>query len=247
MKSPIFVANWKLNKSYTESIAWISQNQTDLTLLAQSATIVLCPSFPALAPLMQLSKGTGILVGAQNCAQNEQGNFTGEVSAQSLQEVGCSHAIIGHSERRRLFNETDEVIAKKAFLLLQNKITPILCVGESDPTTELKIIIAALEPQLSIFKSAPYKSHKNIVIAYEPVWAVGSQKRPSIEIIGQVVQWIRAYATTNFPHFVVAILYGGSVNQNFMSLIKNIEGLQGILAGGASLDFQIFKNIVSLK
>src|SRR5438477_3504807 len=142
----LYVANWKMNMLYRASLDFCTNNLTQLQTLAKSAQIVICPSFVALAPLAEIFKNNAVAVGAQNCAEYEAGSYTGEVSAESLAEVGVTYCIIGHSERRIYYGETTESIIKKIDLLHSNTISPIICIGESkDAFLQQKTIEALTE------------------------------------------------------------------------------------------------------
>ena len=246
-KKYIFIANWKLNKSYSESISWC-QDREKLTELATTGNaaheIVLCPTFPALAPMAKLLEDTGILLGAQNCSSHAEGAYTGEVSAKSLKEVGSQFCIIGHSERRRYFGENDIDIIQKAKLLLDSKITPILCTGEEKPFAASEIE-KAIDRLLAPLSELPHKPmHNRLYIAYEPTWAIGTGKTPPITLLEEIAKYMDIRLKALLPNYQIKLLYGGSVDQNNIQAILTIPPMMGALIGGASLDFQNFKNIV---
>jgi triosephosphate isomerase (TIM) len=239
------VANWKLNKSYLESLQWCQENRQKLTEMAVSTKIIICPSFPVLAEVGKILKPAGVLLGAQNCAVNEKGSFTGEVSARSLSEAGCSYCIVGHSERRYLFHESEQEIGEKVQRLLDVGIIPLLCIGERDHCSDISTITQFLDCQLLSVQKLSEKTNKvPLVLVYEPTWAIGSKKTPDVETLGLVVSWIRSWANTYVAHRKVPILYGGSVDIENARAIWRVPGLGGVLVGGASLDFQNFKKIV---
>jgi triosephosphate isomerase len=307
MKNKIFVANWKLNKSYAESLQWYAEHEAELRALSEEATIVLCPTFPAIAPLASQSSGFPLKIGAQNCAAFDKGSFTGEVSAQSLKEAGCGLCIVGHSERRRLYHETDKMVWQKVKLLLEQQLTPIICIGETEEGLGTTAINKALEEQLkgieSLHPSTPLRmseslsahgdpsaqslcsllgskrnppdwsafspepgrrvvesmqrcsevypelcrgggvNHKEIYIAYEPAWAIGSQKTPNSEKLQEIISWLQVWAKKQ-GGYTIAILYGGSVNPETVVALKRIKEIDGFLIGNGSLDWRSFALLV---
>jgi len=211
---PLIVANWKMNHSIIQTADFIRLLQTKK--LPQDRTIVICPSFISLFAF----KNSGLMYGAQNMHWEEQGAYTGEISATMLKEVGCSYVIIGHSERRQYFGETDETVAKKVTTALQYDLMPIVCVRSIEEVT-------------------PALIGKNIVIAYEPVWAIGTGKAATPEQAQEVHAQIRAKVGDE-----VRILYGGSVSsENAASLMAQAD-VNGLLVGGASLDVEQLVQIV---
>jgi len=243
-KKPLIIANWKLNKSYAESVAWSEQHGPELAQLAEQATIVICPTFPALAPLSQLFKNSSINLGAQTCSSYLQGNITGDVSVPSLQEIGCRYTLVGHSERRRLYHEMDGEIIEKVKLLLAYDLTPVLCIGETDRTASFANITDHLEQQLQGLMQLP-PATASLVIAYEPVWAIGTQETPSPAQIEKIAAWIREYTMQRVPTYTIQVVYGGSVQPHSADIFQ-IPSIEGVLLGGASLDFKNFKNAVRL-
>lgn len=205
--------------SYIQACAWLKTHLQELTTLTQEHTIVICPDFTILSHMQE----TEFRYGAQNCAQELTGAYTGEVSAQTLKELGCSYCIIGHSERRRLFGETAQACAQKVQRLQECGITPIYCIGEED------------FKQDPVLELAP----KNLIIAYEPVWAIGTGVTPTIAELQDRIGSIKEYTEDRYP-----VLYGGSVNGKNSAELKKVTGLDGFLIGKASTDFQELKKIV---
>ena len=246
----IFVANWKMQRSFDESLSWIDEHKSSLKQLITSTTkLVICPEFTTLKSIYDKISGTGIELGAQNCAAQVTGSYTGEVSAKSLKEVGCSYCIIGHSEHRRLSGETFHDVGLKLVTLLRLGVTPIICVGESANDhkegathdvlqVQLEPIVDGLLDYEKLSKSAA------IIVAYEPLWAIGSGATPNnLEIIN-ALKTIRDYLKEQTPNCSVQLLYGGSVNEQTLVELKKIKELDGFLIGSASLDFQNLKKIV---
>jgi triosephosphate isomerase len=248
-KPLLFVANWKMNMPLSNAIAYIENNFERLNSLSknQNSTLILCPSFPALYPMSQLTKNTAIHIGAQNCSSHEKGAYTGEVDPQSLKESGCSFCIIGHSERRTLFSETNTIVAQKASLLIKNSIQPILCIGETRKEYENQETFNVLTEQLrTVFESLKSALATQLCIAYEPVWAIGSGVIPEKEYLKKIFSWLDNHCSKHLPNSKVNLLYGGSVDEKNASDFIHINNIDGLLIGGASLDFQKFENIVLL-
>ncbi|MGC2310810.1 MAG: triose-phosphate isomerase [Candidatus Babeliaceae bacterium] len=245
-KSFIYIANWKMHKSYHEAITWCLQYKDELVQLSTRNTVAICPQFTDIVELTNIFKNTALKIGAQNCAAYESGSYTGEVSAVSLAQSGCSYCIVGHSERRIYFHETDDTIMQKVFILLKNTLIPILCIGETAQEKEQGLTFKVLEKQLYGLRSPSWNllpTLPTIIIAYEPVWAIGSGIIPDHNKLETVLLWIADYVSSIHP-CSFKILYGGSVNGNTSATLKKLAHLDGFLIGGASLDFQELKKIV---
>jgi triosephosphate isomerase len=240
--------NWKMYKTPTETTAFFEKFRP---LVASSAhcEIVICPAFTSLAAAVDAVKGSNIRVGAQNLAWAKEGAFTGEVSGPMLNALGATHAIIGHSERRQYFCETDETVLKRTQSALDFGLTPIVCVGERLEERESGSTEAVLAGQLAkgIAGLTP-QQFANVVIAYEPVWAIGTGKTATPEMAADAHRVIRAQVREKFGKEAadaVRILYGGSVKpDNVKSLMAQPE-IDGTLVGGASLDAGSFASIVN--
>lgn len=247
----LVVANWKMNFSHDESLAFVANHYSDfcnLTSMTKSTT-VLCPLFTTLYPLQAILKDSQILIGAQDCSSHTKGAFTGQVSAQSLKSLGCSYCIVGHSERRKHNGETNAIIAQKALLLVDQGITPIICVGENSQEFEQGITLAVLEQQLSpvldAFTGQKFPStHAPLCIAYEPIWSIGTGKVSGYQHLEVVFSWLHRQTQRVCPGVSWKLLYGGSVTSQSAAEIKKVSYIGGFLVGGASLDFQEFKKIV---
>jgi len=243
----LFVANWKMQLPYTKSIAYIETNRDNLRALAQSHSMVLCPSFDALANVGILLKDTNIALGAQDVSSHTSGAYTGQVSATSLKEVGCTYCIVGHSERRQYNGETSEQGAQKIAQLAAHTIIPIMCIGETQAHRQQGITTNILQEQLNpVINTIKATSIDNFCIAYEPIWAIGTGTIPSNDEIAQVLGWIDQELSKAVPSIKRRLLYGGSVNPDNARDLASIEGIGGFLVGGASTDFQKFEKIVSL-
>lgn len=242
----LLIANWKMELSVSKSIELCKQTAATFTQ-ANNTKIVLCPTFPALYPAHQVLSQSNIALGAQNCATKDKGALTGEVSATTLAEIGVSYCIVGHSERRQLFGETNEQVAVKVTQLLSSSIIPIICVGETrderqQSNTE-KIIGQQLAALIRVVEQFPQATY---VIAYEPVWSIGTGTVPDSQDIQKVVTFIKDQWQQMAPKSTCLVLYGGSVNETNTPTLISVEGIDGLLIGGASLEFQKFQKIVSL-
>jgi triosephosphate isomerase len=235
----LYVANWKMLLSYQESLAWCTAHGKKLEELAQENhqnQIVLCPEAPAIVPL-RAQLDPIIEFGAQNCSDQLNGSYTGELSAKSLQELDIKFCIVGHSERRSYYGETVEQINKKALLLLQHDITPIICISDA--------IEAELTPTLTALAQA--HTQIPIIIAYEPTSAIGTGKPATNETILQALTTIQGLNNRFVPNIPISLLYGGSVSPKNIQNLKQIPLLDGFLIGKASTDFDQFRDIIKLK
>lgn len=247
MKIPLIIANWKMNYGVEESLAFIESFQE--TTRAGGVEVVICPPFTSLDSVASTLKNKVASLGAQNCHFMEAGAFTGEISPVFLKELGCRFVLLGHSERRHIFGETDEQISKKVKAVLKQGMTSVLCVGEKLEEREASKTWEVIEAQLkaSLSDVSP-DAMKNIVVAYEPVWAIGTGKNATPQMANEVHQLIRKWIDENKGRTVaegVRILYGGSVNEaNAVDLMKEPD-IDGLLIGGASLKIGIFNQIIN--
>lgn len=236
--------------TFDETITFATHHYDALIQIAndRSCQIILCPSYPVLYPLAEMFKTTNVMLGAQDCSDHTIGAFTGQVSAAHLKSVGCTHCIVGHSERRCYNHETNSTIAQKCLHLITANITPILCIGETKEQQQSGKTLAILEDQLhdifDMLKQNPLNHRTAFFVAYEPVWAIGSSITPPKEHLETVYAWL----TQATQHATSAInwhfLYGGSVNSHVSREIMTMPSVEGLLMGGASLDFQEFEKIV---
>ena len=233
--SSFFVANWKLNGNFK----FIDQFITEISLPKDTAKcVVICPTSIHLDYMSKNKKN--FYVGAQNVSQHKDGAFTGEISADSLSDLNVNFCIVGHSERRQFFFEKNEEINHKSENLIQNNIIPIICVGETLEDKEKGITNDILEEQLK--DSIPISSNfQNTLIAYEPVWAIGTGLTPTNEEINDTHSFIREH-NDKFNKF--KILYGGSVKSNNAKEITSLLNVDGALIGGASLKSDEFAKII---
>jgi triosephosphate isomerase (TIM) len=240
-----YISNWKMNLSYHDSIAFCNNNKNELTQLASEHTIVLCPTLVALAPITAVLKNSNVSIGAQNCSEYASGSYTGETSAQSLAEIGITHCIIGHRERRNYFEETTDTIIKKVHLLLQNNIQPIICIGETKEDFENAATLTILTEQLKPILESLHQTNKPIMFAYEPAWSIGTGITPENSYLEEVFAWIKKMLHFYKPDNITQLFYGGSVNEKNITQLKKVPNINGFLIGGASTDFATFKKIVT--
>ena len=243
----LIVANWKLNPiSQKEAKTLLDKTKRGIKNI-KNADVVVCPPFVWLAVAPKRGKG-GFIMGAQNCFWEEKGAFTGEISALMLADLKINYVIIGHSERRKYFNETDEQINKKIKKSLSAKLKPILCVGETAEERDSNKRAEVLERQITEdLKGVKKEEMKNIVIAYEPVWAIGTGNNCSVDETMGSILFIRKIISKLYKREIadnLRIIYGGSVkSENSGSYIKS-AGANGFLVGGASLNAEEFVKIV---
>jgi|TARA_A100001234_G_scaffold43701_1_gene36018 triosephosphate isomerase len=233
--SSFFVANWKLNGN----LQFIDQFISNISLPnANSKCVVICPTA---IHLDYLSKNkNGFYVGAQNVSEHEEGAYTGEISVRSLIETNVDFCIVGHSERRQIFKEKDQDINLKSQRLVANNVIPIICIGETLEQKEKGITNTVLEEQL--MNSIPSSStFENTIIAYEPVWAIGTGLTPTIDEIDETHRFIRSH---NDKFNKYKILYGGSVKASNAKEITHLANVDGALIGGASLKSEEFTKII---
>ncbi len=231
----MLVANWKMNPGSISRAEKIFHKTAEKTKTLKGVRIVICPPFLYLSRLARNSAGH-ISLGAQNCFWEEKGAFTGEVSPSMIKKTGSDYVVLGHSERRKYLNESDEMIFKKFKTALKAGLTPILCVGETKKEREQQRTKEVIEAQLKFVLKDPDRS-RQFVLAYEPRWAIGTGKTPDPVEAGQRAKLIIKRAGEKTP-----VLYGGSVDsKNVSSFIQ--KGFDGVLVGGASLDPEEFVRI----
>ena len=240
--------NWKMYKTPAETTAFLEKFRP-MVAQSQHCEIVICPPFTNLAAAVDAAKGTAIAIGAQNIAWAKDGAFTGEVAGPMLRAVGATHAIVGHSERRQYFGETDETVLKRTQAALEFGLTPIVCVGERLEEREGGRTEDCLVGQFQKgIAGLTAEQFARIVIAYEPVWAIGTGKTATPEIAADAHRCIRAQVRAKFggpAGDAIRILYGGSVKpDNVKSLMAQPE-IDGSLVGGASLEPISFASIVN--
>ena len=246
-RKPILAANWKLNKTIKEAVDFVTAFKR-LVFDAQNVDIVICPVFTALSEVSELLIESNIKLGAQDVFWEEKGAFTGEVSAALLKDAGANYVIIGHSERRQFFHETHGSVNKKTKAALAAGLLPIVCVGESLKERETGTTFRVIEEQLKgAFAGFDTAQMKKIVLAYEPVWAIGTGKVATPAQAQEVHAFIRKQITAAFGQEVAKTLriqYGGSVKPDNIAELMREQDIDGALVGGASLDPGAFAEIV---
>jgi len=240
--------NWKMYKTPAETIQFFEKFRP-LVEKSSHCEVVICPPFTNLAAAVGAVKGSNIRIGAQNVAWAKEGAFTGEISGPMLQAVGATHAIIGHSERRQYFGETDETVLKRTQGALEFGLTPIVCVGELLADREAGKTAAVLQGQFQKgIAGLTEQQFAKIVIAYEPVWAIGTGKTATPEMAADAHRAIRGEVLAKFGKAAadrVRILYGGSVKADNCRTLMAQPEIDGVLVGGASLDAVSFASIVN--
>jgi triosephosphate isomerase (TIM) len=245
MRKPLVAGNWKMHGSRAENASLVS-GLLDLLQPEKRAEILLCPPFPYLMETGRLLKDSGVALGAQSVCAESQGAFTGEVSAAMLKDVGCRYVLVGHSERRQLFGESDALVARKFVAAQGQGLIPVLCVGETleeregDQTTS--VVSRQLEAVLAV---TGVQALAKAVIAYEPVWAIGTGRTASPEQAQEVHAMIRAKVAERDGTIggSVRILYGGSVKASNAQELFAMPDIDGGLVGGASLKADEFARI----
>lgn len=242
MRQPFVAGNWKMNGSRDSVAALIQGIRQELNKVKQ-AEVAVCPSYVFLSEISVLIEGSDIRLGAQDISCYEKGAYTGEISAAMLMEYGCQYVIIGHSERRQYHQESNELIANKCIAAQKAGLTPILCVGETESQREENITTTIITQQLqAVFKAVGEDNLSNMVIAYEPVWAIGTGKTASPEQAQEVHHFIRQYIGQYNQAIAnkMRIIYGGSVKPNNAKELMAMTDIDGGLIGGASLKVEDF-------
>lgn len=248
MRKTIIAGNWKMNKNLPESVSLIEELKSKLAGKSPKCEVVICPPFTSLSEAKKLIEGTAIKLGAQNMYYEDSGAFTGEISASMLKSVGCEYVILGHSERRTIFGETDTMINKKIKKALSEKLKPIFCVGETLEEREKgvaeKVIKRQIEKGLSDIIPDEFI---DVVIAYEPVWAIGTGKTATPEQAQEVHRFIRKLLANMYSKDfaqMVTIQYGGSVKPENAKALLSQKDIDGALVGGACLKGDSFMGII---
>jgi triosephosphate isomerase len=248
MRTPFLAANWKMFKTVDETVAYLREFCA-LTAGVDGAEIVVAPPFTALRAAADVTKGTNVGVAAQDCFWEREGAFTGEISTAMVKDAGAGYVIIGHSERRRLFGDTDEWVRRKIGAVLANDLTPIVCIGETLEERDANQTLAVLDRQLDAALAGLSPAQVgSLVIAYEPVWAIGTGRNATPAQAGDAHAHIRSRLTAAFGREAAQachILYGGSVKPDNIKDLMVLEDVDGALVGGASLSVPSFFAIVT--
>ncbi len=249
MRKAIIAGNWKMNKTPDEARALVEEL---IPLVADAeCDVVVCPPFVDLCPVSKAIKGTNIHLGAQNIHWAKSGAFTGEISADMLKKFGVEYAIVGHSERRQYFGETDATVNMRAKAALENGITPIICVGESLEQRERGETDEFVASQVrGALEGISADDARRIVIAYEPIWAIGTGRTATAEMAEETIIVIRKTLRSIFGNDAaetVRIQYGGSMNPQNAASLMAMENIDGGLIGGASLKAEDFSKVVKYR
>lgn len=248
MRPTVIAGNWKMNKDADASVELINGLLTGSKEIPRGVTVVLCPPFTSLAIAQRLLEGSPFGLGAQNMYHEDEGAFTGEISPGMLRSVGCSYVILGHSERRQIFKESNELVNRKARKALSAGLTPIVCVGETLEERERNVTEQVVGVQLkAAFQDVSEADAARVIVAYEPVWAIGTGRNATPEqaesvhkfirkTIGQLYSWPTAEK--------VVIQYGGSVKPENAGGLLNKPDIDGALVGGACLKADSFFGII---
>lgn len=247
MRKPIIAGNWKMHKTAAEAVT-VARELAELTSGVKDVDIVICPTFTSLHAVKEALSGTAVKLGAQNVHWETSGAYTGEIAVGMLKEAGCQYTIVGHSERRQYFGESDETVNKRVKAALAGGLIPIMCVGESLEQREAGTTEAIVGGQVRAgLAGLSAQDAAGIVIAYEPVWAIGTGRTASSDDANAVCAFIRTTVAALLGQQVadsVRIQYGGSVKPSNIAELMAKSDIDGALVGGASLKADEFSKIV---
>ena len=246
MRKPFLAANWKMNKTVEETQAFLNEF-IPLVQDVRDEDIVIAPPFTSLHTASSMLKNTNIHLSSQNVFYEDKGAYTGEVSPEMLTSLGCTYVIVGHSERRQYFKETDEILNKKTKAALKHKLKVIFCIGESLEEREAGKTFDVLKRELEEgLKDIPAD---DLVVAYEPIWAIGTGKTATTEQAQETHKYIRERLASLYgsKSNEIRILYGGSVTPDNIEALMKCEDVDGALVGGASLKADSFSRIVKFR
>lgn len=247
LRKPIIAGNWKMNKTLPEALAFVEEVKHSVPGESVVDSVICAPAL-FLERLVEATKGTRVKIGAQNMHYEESGAFTGEISPVALADLHVEYVILGHSERREMFNETDEAVNKKVKAAFAHHLTPIVCVGETlaqRENNETKQIVGSQVK--AAFAGLSDDEAKQVVVAYEPIWAIGTGKSSTAEDANEVCAYIRSAIADQFSQDVadsVRIQYGGSVKPGNIKEFMEQPDIDGALVGGASLDPQSYLQLL---
>jgi triosephosphate isomerase len=247
---PLIAGNWKMYKTCGEALESASKLR-HLTEGVSGCDIMIAPTSTALFPVAAALKGSPIAVGAQNIHWKEEGAYTGEISAAMIASCGCTHVIIGHSERRQFFGETDETVNSKIKAAVTHRLVPVFCIGETEKERDDEKTMIVLDKQIKDgLKGLGSNELGQLVIAYEPVWAIGTGKTATPDQVQEVHHFLRSLIRDLLGSEIadfIRILYGGSVKPSNISELMMLEDVDGALVGGASLVAETFNEIIRYK
>ncbi|WP_034529178.1 triose-phosphate isomerase [Secundilactobacillus oryzae] len=250
MRIPLIAGNWKMNKTVTEAVTFTKQVTDQLPDPSEVETAIAAPAI-LLQPMIDANSGGRLQVAAENCYYENEGAYTGETSPMALKDMGLHYVIIGHSERRRYFNETDDIINRKVHAVYNNAMVPILCCDETMGRRESGEHVHWVVSQVTAaLKGISDDEAKKLVIAYEPSWAIGSGKSASFDQAEEGCYLIRQTVADLYSDEIanqVRVLYGGSVNPDNVKGLMAKDNIDGVLAGGASLKEETFLQLTQYK
>jgi triosephosphate isomerase len=248
MRKKVIAGNWKMNNDLNGTISLISDIKKELSGKNVNADVIICPPFTNLETAFALLKNSSIKLGAQNVYFEESGAFTGEISPSMLKSIGCEYVILGHSERRTIFGENDQIINKKIKLAIKNGLKPIFCVGETLEEREKGITFKVIETQVRNGLEGLNESELiNLIVAYEPVWAIGTGRNATPQQAQEVHQFIRGLISKIYSQDFtdqLVIQYGGSVKADNAKELLSQPDIDGALVGGACLKADSFVKII---
>jgi triosephosphate isomerase len=249
-RTPLIAGNWKMFKTGSEAVE-TAEKLASLSKNIASVDIMIAPTYLSVPLVAKKLAGTNVKVGAQNLYFEKEGAFTGEVSAEMIKDAKAEYVLIGHSERRQFFGETDESVCKKIKAAASANLIPVLCIGESEKERNEKNTFSVLDKQVKNgLKDLGSEDLKALVLAYEPIWAIGTGKTANVDQVDEVHKYLRSLIgqlfSSNFADNI-RILYGGSVNPENVKELMAIEDVDGALVGGASLNPDKFIKIVGFK
>ncbi len=250
LRRPLIAGNWKMFKTGPEAVE-TADRLAKLLSTPLDVDVMIAPPFTALALVSDMLKNTRISLGAQNLFWEEEGAYTGEISPSMLVSAGCSYVIVGHSERRQYFGETDDTVNKKIKAALKNDLIPVLCIGESETERDSTETFSVLDRQVrNGLMGFSADEMETLVIAYEPVWAIGTGKTATADQAQEVHLFLRGVLEKIFGNKLaksIRILYGGSVKSDNIKELMTMPDIDGALIGGASLEPETFSKIVQFQ
>lgn len=251
MRRFLMAGNWKMNLTSSKAKEFAGKLFSSIKKVSDNVDVMIAPPYTSLSVVGEIIKNSNIKLGAQNMNENEKGAFTGEVSADMLLDLGVEYVILGHSERRHIYKENDDIINKKVLFAIKKGLKPILCVGELLEEREKGKTNQVVKDQvINGLKNVSKKDIMNVAIAYEPVWAIGTGKVATPEIAEEVHLIIRDILTGLYDKEIaneITIQYGGSVKADNIDGLMQKDNIDGALAGGASLELDSFMRIVNFK
>jgi triosephosphate isomerase len=246
--TPLIAGNWKMNKTVSESLALVRDLRGMVSMVRDQVEVAVAPPFTALHPVAKALEGSNVKLAAQNAYWEVSGAFTGEISPAMLEEVGCAYVIIGHSERRQFFGETDQTVNRRTRAVLAHRMLPIVCVGETLAEREGGQMLQVIERQVREgLVGLSKQDGEKLVVAYEPVWAIGTGKVATTAQAQEVHAFIRKLLVELFGAEVgngIRIQYGGSVKPDNAAELLSQPDINGALVGGASLKAEDFSKII---